>query len=206
MLTRHPRYILKLEDMASMHCRSRRPWRCWSTSFLLPLWSRPRACRSISKFFPIDHTPDADELNSAIFSRRTFDVCIVDEASQITLPTCLGPLRFANRFVLVGDHHQLPPLVRSRDARKGGLDESLFRRLCTAHPLAVVDLTSQYRMNEDIVFLANELIYDNKLTCGTREVAERCLHLPDPSFVNRIHGEGLSCSTRCWIADVLDSR
>ena len=48
---------------------------------------------------------------SALFSRRKFDYCIVDEASQITLPTCLGPLRFADKFVLVGDHFQLPPLV-----------------------------------------------------------------------------------------------
>lgn len=48
---------------------------------------------------------------SELFSRREFDYCIVDEASQITLPTCLGPLRFAQKFVLVGDHYQLPPLV-----------------------------------------------------------------------------------------------
>jgi AAA domain len=51
-------------------------------------------------------------INSELFSRRIFDYCIVDEASQITLPTCLGPLRFAEKFVLVGDHYQLPPLVR----------------------------------------------------------------------------------------------
>lgn len=51
---------------------------------------------------------------SELFSRREFDYCIVDEASQITLPTCLGPLRFAQKFVLVGDHYQLPPLVGFR--------------------------------------------------------------------------------------------
>lgn len=50
-------------------------------------------------------------IDHAIFSRRKFDYCIVDEASQITLPACLGPLRFADRFILVGDHNQLPPLV-----------------------------------------------------------------------------------------------
>ncbi len=50
-------------------------------------------------------------MRSALFSRRKFDYCIVDEASQITLPTCVGPLRFADKFVLVGDHFQLPPLV-----------------------------------------------------------------------------------------------
>ena len=58
-----------------------------------------------------------------IFShfRRSFDVCIVDEASQITLPASLGPLRYANRFVLVGDHYQLPPLVQSQLARSAEL-------------------------------------------------------------------------------------
>jgi len=48
---------------------------------------------------------------SPLFSRRNFDYCIVDETSQITLPTCLGLLKFADTFVLVGDHLQLHPLV-----------------------------------------------------------------------------------------------
>ncbi len=51
------------------------------------------------------------------FYRRMFDVCIIDEASQITLPTCVGPLRHAHIFVLVGDHYQLSPLVLSQQAR-----------------------------------------------------------------------------------------
>lgn len=50
-------------------------------------------------------------INHPIFSRRTFDYVIVDEASQLTLPVCLGPLRFGNIFVLVGDHKQLSPVV-----------------------------------------------------------------------------------------------
>ena len=37
-------------------------------------------------------------------------------------------------FTLVGDHHQLPPLVTSRAAEEGGLGISLFKRLCDAHP------------------------------------------------------------------------
>lgn len=49
--------------------------------------------------------------SSPLFNRRKFDYCIVDEASQITLPTCIGPLRNAETFVLVGDHFQLPPIV-----------------------------------------------------------------------------------------------
>ena len=38
---------------------------------------------------------------------RAFDVCVVDEAGQITEPVCLGPLRFARRFALVGDPYQV---------------------------------------------------------------------------------------------------
>lgn len=56
-------------------------------------------------------------INHPIFSRKTFDFCIVDEASQISQPVCLGPLFFSRRFVLVGDHQQLPPLVLNREAR-----------------------------------------------------------------------------------------
>ena len=44
-------------------------------------------------------------------------MCIIDEASQITLPISLGPLKYASTFVLVGDHYQLPPLVQSQKAR-----------------------------------------------------------------------------------------
>jgi len=49
--------------------------------------------------------------------RPIFDVCIVDEASQISQPVCLSPLMYAKRFVLVGDHKQLPPLVVSQEAK-----------------------------------------------------------------------------------------
>ena len=35
----------------------------------------------------------------------------------MTLPVSIGPLRHASKFVLVGDHNQLPPLVLSKSAR-----------------------------------------------------------------------------------------
>jgi len=55
--------------------------------------------------------------NTALFSRRTFDVCIIDEASQVSLVSSLNPLFHAHRFVLVGDDKQLPPVVQSLEAR-----------------------------------------------------------------------------------------
>lgn len=82
----------------------------------------------------------------SIFMKRHLEHCIVDQASQTTLPTCLGLLRFADTFVLVSDHNQLPPLVRNPSARKHGLETSLFKRGCEARPEPTMYLSYQYRM------------------------------------------------------------
>ncbi|KAG7809340.1 hypothetical protein KL921_003337 [Ogataea angusta] len=118
--------------------------------------------------------------DTAFIHRQHFDYCIIDEASQVSMPVCLGPLRFADKFVLVGDHYQLPPLVRSAEARAGGMDKSLFRILSEKYPQSVVELTHQYRMSADVMMLSNCLIYDGRLKCGTPQVANQTLHVPFP--------------------------
>uniref|UniRef100_A0A8C6RR83 DNA replication ATP-dependent helicase/nuclease n=1 Tax=Nannospalax galili TaxID=1026970 RepID=A0A8C6RR83_NANGA len=117
-------------------------------------------------------------INHPIFSRKTFDFCVVDEASQISQPVCLGPLFFSRRFVLVGDHQQLPPLVVNREARALGMNESLFKRL-EQNKNAVVQLTVQYRMNSKIMSLSNKLTYEGKLECGSDKVASAVISLPN---------------------------
>ncbi|XP_036120908.1 DNA replication ATP-dependent helicase/nuclease DNA2 isoform X4 [Molossus molossus] len=117
-------------------------------------------------------------INHPIFSRKVFDFCIVDEASQISQPVCLGPLFFSRRFVLVGDHQQLPPLVLNREARALGMSESLFKRL-ERNENAVVQLTVQYRMNSKIMSLSNKLTYEGKLECGSDKVASAVINLPN---------------------------
>ncbi|OCT51852.1 DNA replication ATP-dependent helicase/nuclease dna2 [Cladophialophora carrionii] len=118
-------------------------------------------------------------VNHGIFNARTFDYCIVDEASQITLPVCLGPIRMAKTFILVGDHYQLPPLVQNKQAMDGGLDISLFKLLSEAQPDSVVSLEHQYRMAEDIMLLSKELVYAGRIKCGNEAVAKRVLFIPD---------------------------
>eukprot|EP00897_Mesotaenium_endlicherianum_P007811 jgi/Mesen1/7058/ME000369S06383 len=113
-----------------------------------------------------------------MFGKRKFDVCIVDEAGQINLPVALGPLRCAHKFVLVGDHFQLPPLVKSKEAREQGMGVSLFKLLSEAHPSAVCSLRSQYRMCEDVMVPCNELIYRGALRCGSAATASARLQLP----------------------------
>lgn len=146
--------------------------------------------------------------NHALFSRRSFDVCIVDEASQITLPISLGPLLHARKFVLVGDHFQLPPLVQNRAALEGGLDVSLFKQLSERFPQAVAMLGRQYRMCEEIMGLSNELIYGGKLRCGNEAVAKRTLQLPAADGLSALHQQGSSCApglnARCWLQHLTD--
>lgn len=157
-------------------------------------------------------------VNHPIFNERIFDYCIVDEASQITLPVCLGPIRMARTFILVGDHYQLPPLVQDKEAQEGGLDVSLFKLLSDAQPSSVVNLEHQYRMCEDLMLLSNKLIYSGRLKCGTPEVASRSLHLPDlngglqrhhvTSLTELSSSQGAMClgpgHGRCWLRDLLD--
>jgi DNA replication ATP-dependent helicase Dna2 len=84
----------------------------------------------------------------------------------------------ARTFILVGDHFQLPPLVQNKEAQEGGLDISLFKLLSEAQPDSVVNLEHQYRMAEDIMTLANELIYSGRLKCGTSTIATRVMQIP----------------------------
>ena len=111
------------------------------------------------------------QIKHSMFDKRKLDVCIVDEATQITVPAVLGPLRCADRFILVGDHYQLPPFSRNSDAREGGMGQSLFTILNEAHFGAVSMLEYQYRMNSDIMSICNALVYNLKLRCGNEEVA-----------------------------------
>lgn len=157
-------------------------------------------------------------INHAVFLERTFDYCIVDEASQITLPICAGPIRMAGSFVLVGDHNQLPPVVRNEEAREGGLDVSLFKLLSDTHPESVVNLAHQYRMCEDIMTLSNTLIYEGQLRCGYDALRHRKLDVPSIGSLKNVHHDAASLSrcgtprsfcpgpapSRCWLYDLLD--
>ncbi|KAJ5169535.1 Dna2/Cas4 domain of unknown function DUF83 [Penicillium coprophilum] len=156
-------------------------------------------------------------VNHSIFNQRIFDYCIVDEASQITLPVCLGPIRMARIFILVGDHYQLPPLVQNKAAQEGGLDVSLFKLLSDAQPASVVNLEHQYRMCEEIMLLSNTLIYSGRLKCGTPQVAAQSLVIPNINALEKFHVEDLThassqsqrqvcpgtSSGPCWLQDLL---
>ncbi|KFQ76937.1 DNA replication ATP-dependent helicase/nuclease DNA2, partial [Phaethon lepturus] len=138
-------------------------------------------------------------VNHPIFIQKQFDFCIVDEASQISQLICLGPLFCSKRFVLVGDHQQLPPLVLNAEARDLGMSESLFKRL-EQNQNAVVQLTVQYRMNSKIMSLSNMLVYEGKLECGSEKVSSATVDLPNLKKLNL----ELADASKTWLKEVLD--
>ena len=131
---------------------------------------------------------------------KDFDYIILDEASQVSLPVALGPLRYGKKFIMVGDHFQLPPLVKNDAARLGGLDISPFQLLSEKHPQSVVTLTYQYRMCEDISTLSNFLIYNGRLKCGNKTVSTQKLSLPKINEISRFQTN----KSNAWLNEALD--
>ncbi|AFO57243.1 MULTISPECIES: AAA domain-containing protein [unclassified Natrinema] len=108
---------------------------------------------------------------SRVMKEQEFDVALVDEAAQLTEPGTCAAINLAERFVLVGDHEQLPPVVRAEN----DLTESLFERLVERYPGAGVMLDRQYRMNQRIQVFASNEFYDGQLRPATPAVAARTL-------------------------------
>ncbi len=126
-------------------------------------------------------------LNSCgpLFRVKSFSLAIIDEASQILEPHIIGLLSAKHndgvaisKFVMIGDHKQLPAVVQQRqkesivsqqELHAIGLTDcrlSLFERLLTRYrncPDVVYMLTRQGRMHPDIAAFSSQLFYQNLL-------------------------------------------
>jgi len=100
-------------------------------------------------------------LDSEVLGTRTFDLAVIDEASQSVEPGCWIPLLRSRRVVLAGDHCQLPPTVVSSAAAAEGLGVSLFERLMgVLGPQIARRLSVQYRMHEAIMDFSSAEFYE----------------------------------------------
>ena len=124
---------------------------------------------------------------------KGFSLAIVDEASQLLEPHLL-PLMMAgegehlaiDRFVLIGDHKQLPAVVQqtANDSRVQeeellaiGLTDcrnSLFERLYNSVPKCCIhEFTKQGRMHPEVAAFANQQFYGGQLRdCGLQHQLE----------------------------------
>lgn len=120
-----------------------------------------------------------------------FDVVIIDEVSKATPPELLLPMLKGAKIILVGDHHQLPPLIgddtleetleqvikesssfEEKRELERLLEESLFERLYNTLPRANKQMLAiQYRMHENIMQTIAPFYEDeqDKLLCGLED-------------------------------------
>lgn len=95
---------------------------------------------------------------------KFFDLLIIDEATQATEPLSWIPMAYANKIVMAGDHFQLPPTVRSKEAEEKGLGITLFERYYEILGQESKQmLERQYRMNETIMGFSSKEFYENRL-------------------------------------------
>jgi ATP-dependent RNA/DNA helicase IGHMBP2 len=76
------------------------------------------------------------------------------------------PILKARRVVFAGDHCQLPPTIKSYQAAKEGLEQTLFEKAINRNNADAM-LTEQYRMNEKIMNFSNKHFYHGKLVANS---------------------------------------
>ncbi|KAL0486493.1 hypothetical protein AKO1_012023 [Acrasis kona] len=95
---------------------------------------------------------------------RIFDWVIIDEAAQCVEAACWIPALKGRRLVLAGDPFQLPPTILSEQAKRKGLEVTLFERLYVKHKDKICRMLNvQYRMNADIMKWSSNEFYQEKL-------------------------------------------
>ncbi|PUE42597.1 AAA domain-containing protein [Limnohabitans sp. Bal53] len=92
-----------------------------------------------------------------------FETVFIDEAAQALEPGCWIPIAKGQRLVLAGDHHQLPPTVKSEKAAREGLRETLFEKCIQRQPGTARMLKVQYRMHAHIMGFSSEKFYGSQL-------------------------------------------
>lgn len=101
---------------------------------------------------------------SQALEEEYFDLCVIDEATQATEPSCLIPSIKAEKLVMAGDHKQLPPTILNEEAKREGLDETMFERLIALFGDNVKTLLKiQYRMHEKIMRFSADEFYNGEL-------------------------------------------
>lgn len=98
-----------------------------------------------------------------ILRGRKFRTVFIDEAAQSLEPACWIPLLRSERVIFAGDHQQLPPTIKSIEAAKRGLAETLFEKGIKRQPHCGAMLQVQYRMNEAIMKFPSRYFYDDEL-------------------------------------------
>ena len=117
----------------------------------------------------------------------SFPFIIVDEASTALEPATLIAFSFApKKVVLVGDHKQLGPIVKSVEAKKKGLELSLFERFIMNREryssIAFTVLNTQYRMVPGLYEYPSKAFYEGVVKSGTDIRPDNWIRWPNAEY------------------------
>lgn len=99
-----------------------------------------------------------------------FDVCIIDEAAQLSIPLSIAAMCRTGKYIFVGDHKQLDPII-PKGSNNEMFAESIFSRLARIYSNEINLLNISYRLNKSLIKIPNALFYNNLLQSAitTRE-------------------------------------
>lgn len=115
-----------------------------------------------------------------VLMNRKFTTLFIDEAAQALEAACWIAIGKADRVILAGDHHQLPPTIKCIEAARGGLDHTLMEKVAARKPETVSLLKMQYRMHEDIMRFSSRWFYHNELESAPEVKHRGILELDTP--------------------------
>ena len=114
-------------------------------------------------------------LYDAGINNLEFHTLFIDEAGQCIEPLAWCIFPFAKRYVLAGDHLQLPPTILSTKAASMGLSKSILE-VCVETVGDVFLLDTQYRMRESIAGFSRSYFYKGLLQTA-RHLTNTGVHL-----------------------------
>lgn len=139
--------------------------------------------------------------NSSLLTGRRFGTLFVDEAGQALEAATWIAVRKADRVVLAGDHLQLPPTIKCYDAERGGLGVTMMEMVVRRWQQAVTLLTTQYRMNRQIMQFSSDWFYGGSLKAADEVKVRGILDFDTPmewidtsqmDFNEQVQGAGCS--------------
>ena len=129
---------------------------------------------------------------SHVLVGKKFSTLFIDEAAQALEAACWIPIQKVDRVVLAGDHCQLPPTVKNYESLRGGLGTTLMQCVVKNKPEAVSLLTTQYRMNDDIMRFSSEWFYQGALKSAPEVKYRSILDFDTP--IEWLNTEDLDCN------------
>jgi len=137
------------------------------------------------------------KVSKKLNNSNLFDVVIIDEVSKATPIELNLAILKAKKIILVGDQKQLPPMLnrdvtleefadnifRNSDSYRNKKEvkkelyehKTVFEKLIERNPHSYTQLTTQYRMHEDIQRAINQF-YDEDLECGVNKNSRKNQH------------------------------